>query len=114
MEVESLPECCKQTLKDIERILNSAKCLAILLSISEDLAKPRPGGIASAMSALWFIAKTGYDAAHYRKVLNGSLQAIVRNRVQTVIELHILDHDTDAAIRAYWERMEEAFVSKRL
>jgi hypothetical protein len=111
MDVDKLPGCCRAKLQEIERILDSCNALEIVLSIAPDLVVPRPAGIRSIWSALWNIAKAGVHFVTIRKELHGTLQVIARNRVRTVIDLHIVEHSRDGNVELeqHWTRMREAF-----
>lgn len=111
MEVQNLPQCCKSKLADIERILSSIQALDVVLAIAPDLAVPRPGGIRSVIALLWNITRTGWRYLTLRKSLQSKLQPIARERVRTVIDLHIHDHvcDGNSALEKQWTRMREAY-----
>ena len=111
MEIDQLPECCRSRLQEIERILDSCNALEIVLAISPSLVTPRPRGITSIMSLLWNLGKAGFTFDKNRKALHGRLQAIARNRVRTLIDLHTLDHvrDGNVELQQHWRRLREAF-----
>jgi hypothetical protein len=111
LDVENLPPCCRAKLEEIERILSSIQALEIILPIAPDLAVPRPGGIRSVISLLWYIARAGARYVTLRKTVHGKLEPIARERVRTVIDLHRLDHvrDRNLALEQQWARMREAY-----
>src|SRR5690349_4057823 len=57
MEVDQLPQCCKDQLGEIGRIMESFRALEIVLALSPVLVTPRPRGISSVIAALWNLAK---------------------------------------------------------
>ena len=111
MELENLPEDCKQSLRDIERIIDSSGKLKVIVSIAPNLVAPRPFGITSYTSLLWSLAKGDYDYNKRAAKVKALLDPIYRNRINTIIDLEILRHESDnnRELVAHWRRMLEAY-----
>jgi hypothetical protein len=111
MEIENLPEDCKQSLVDIERTIASAGKLTDVLSIAPNLVAPRPFGITKASSLLWALAKGYYDYRERAPKVKALLDPIKRNRIGQIIELEILRHESgnNRELVAHWRRMLEIY-----
>ena len=111
MEVQDLPECCKDTLRQAERMLSAARALQVVLALAPSLTSARPTGITSGMAALWELAKAVYSFASNQGAIRRGIQMIVRQRVRDLIGLHALDHEGDAELQRHWIRLRDTFVS---
>jgi len=116
MEFEQLPEDCKQALGDIQRILDSAKKLEVIVAIAPDLIGrtniPDPRTAFGLMKLLWAIGKPGWDARHRgAKVKAALVDRIVINRISQIIDIQLLQHDNNPELRTYWKGMQEVFGS---
>lgn len=111
MEVENLPPDCKQALGDIERIINASGKLEVIVSISPDLAAPRPFGIPNLRSLLWGLGKSGYDYERRRAKVKAMLDSTTRNRIKMVVELQIVKHELDnnQELVAHWTRILDSY-----
>jgi hypothetical protein len=97
-ELAGLPDCCKEALRTIDRMISSGRALRALLGTAP------------------FITLVGEHPAHgaiQALTANGDLCAqavmsvdpIVKSRVSTVITLHLLEHQNTPE-EEFWRRME--------
>jgi hypothetical protein len=95
----------------MERVISASKNLRDIVSISTDLAAPRPFGIPNLRSLLWAIGKSGYDYEMRRAKVKRLLDPVARNRIKTIIELQILKHELDnnRELVEHWTRMLESY-----
>ena len=97
-EISGLPGCCKEELKTIDRIISSGRALRPLLGTAPfiTLVGEHPAHAAvQHLTANWDI---------YVEAVR-SVSSIVKNRVYTVVALHLLDH-RNTTEEEFWKRME--------
>ncbi|KAF5437056.1 protein of unknown function (DUF4157) [Candidatus Methanophagaceae archaeon] len=98
-ELAGLPDCCKEALRTIDRIISSGRALRALLGTAPfiTLVGEHPAHASvQLLTANWDL---------YTQAVN-SVDPIVKNRVYTVITLHLLEH-LNTPEEEFWKKMEK-------
>lgn len=106
-DVTRLPPCCQRSLETIVRILESGSALAEILAAAPSLVNlsrsPRP----AVLGLLWKLGSGGAQYARMRGRMRGLTNVIVRERVRTVIELELCEHNSGTPEGRHWATMLE-------
>lgn len=109
-DVTQLPRCCQDSLESIARILESGSALSEVLAAAPYIVvtlgrTPRP----SVLGLLWKLGSGGTGYLRLRQRTRELTDVIVRERVRTVIQLELLDHNESSTEGRHWARMLETF-----
>ncbi|MBE0523838.1 MAG: DUF4157 domain-containing protein [Methanosarcinales archaeon] len=97
-ELSGMPDCCKEALRTIDRIISSGRALRALLGAAPFITLIGENPAHAAVQVLI----TNWDI--YALAVR-SVDPIVKNRVYTVVTLHLLEHQNTPE-EEFWRRME--------
>ncbi len=100
------PDCCRRALGEIRRILESGRALHRILVVS-----PFVGllGMAQGPSPVELYSLATTDWELWAQAVR-SVPELIRSRVLTVIELHLLEHRDGTMEGQFWKNMRQAFI----
>jgi hypothetical protein len=112
MEYEQLPACCKKAVEEINEKLKIGKELEIVLALAP--ASATTFSFRSPLSAIWFLAKSGYNCAKFREDTNKKVSPIIQGTIKKIIDNEIFNHSigskSNYELRLHWDTMKKAFM----
>ena len=110
IELEHAPACCRNAMERIRQILDTGHCLAEVLAVAPALTRPGPARVSPA-GLLWRLGSGTASYVQARHRTHQLVNAIIRSRVYTVIDLEIVNHASErrSDLEAHWTRLRQAF-----
>ena len=107
VEFDKAPACCRKTMSDIQEKIDSFGCLGELLAAAPAIVQPRVS--ASVPGALWQIGKGIWSSRKNLKHTSKLLDPILTNRVKTLIDFELINHQNDRDLSTQWAKFRKEF-----
>jgi len=101
------PACCKKSMEELHRVMDSAGALKVALAAAPSLAVP-PVSVSKLWTPLVVLGKVvgGRLRMSDAKIM---VAPIVSNRVRLICDREIVRHNNDPGLREYWENIRRRF-----
>ena len=107
IEFNDAPADCRAAIGQIYKILEAGDYLETLLEIAPALSPLSPR--VTVLGAIWQLGRATASILIVRRHTKGVVNAITRNRIQTICDAQILQHQGQAALVKHWRNIRASF-----
>lgn len=107
MEFADAPPDCKAAIGQIYKTLEAGGHLETLLEIAPALSPLSPR--LTILGAIWQLGRTAVTITVVRKHTAGVVKSITRNRIHTICDAQILQHQGQPSLVSHWRRIRSSF-----